>query len=170
MTRQIRLIVTFGSVAGRYGLAGEGLLALASASLAERAERMADGIPGCQAVHVYWPAWSGPGLGQRGSLLDGLARLGDGRVPALAETLALPACRGFRDGVQVIVTTDRALTAAGPSREGQRWVVLRASGFAGPARDEAPAKLPVEPWLGIDGPGCVPALLRGGWREARHGS
>ena len=56
MTRQIRLIITFGSVAGRYGLAGEGLLALASASLAERARRMADGIPGCRAVHVDWPA------------------------------------------------------------------------------------------------------------------
>jgi enediyne polyketide synthase len=76
MTRQVRLIVTFGSVVARYGLAGEGLLALASASLAERAERMADGIPGCRAVHVDWPAWSGPGLGQRDSLVEGLARSG----------------------------------------------------------------------------------------------
>jgi enediyne polyketide synthase len=76
MTRQIRLIVTFGSVVGRYGLAGEGLLALASASLAERAERMADGISGCRAMHVDWPAWSGSGLGQRDSLVEGLTRSG----------------------------------------------------------------------------------------------
>jgi enediyne polyketide synthase len=75
-TRQLRLIITFGSVAGRYGLAGEGLLALASGSLAERAERMADGVPGCRALHVDWPAWSGPGLGQRASLADRLASSG----------------------------------------------------------------------------------------------
>ena len=74
--RQLRLIITFGSVAGRYGLAGEGLLALASGSLAERAERMADGIPGCRALHVDWPAWSGPGLGQRASLAERLASSG----------------------------------------------------------------------------------------------
>jgi enediyne polyketide synthase len=76
MSRQLRLIVTFGSVVGRYGLAGEGVLALASASLAERAGRLADGISGCRAVHVDWPAWSGSGLGQRGSLVQGLARSG----------------------------------------------------------------------------------------------
>lgn len=96
MSRQIRLIVTFGSVVGRYGLAGEGLLALASASLAERAERMADGIPGCRAVHVDWPAWSGSGLGQRGSLVQGLARSGATTISVregsrlLLKTLATP--------------------------------------------------------------------------------
>ena len=74
--RQLRLIITFGSVAGCYGLAGEGLLALASGSLAERAERMADSIPGCRALHVDWPAWSGSGLGQRASLADRMARSG----------------------------------------------------------------------------------------------
>jgi enediyne polyketide synthase len=73
-TAQLRLIITFGSVAGRYGLAGEGLLALASGSLAERAERMSDCIPGCDALHVDWPAWSGPGLGQRASLAQRLER------------------------------------------------------------------------------------------------
>ena len=96
MRRQIRLIVTFGSVVGRYGLAGEGLLALASASLAERAERMADGISGCRAVHVDWPAWSNPGLGQRDSLVEGLARSGATAIGVregsrlLLKTLATP--------------------------------------------------------------------------------
>jgi len=92
MSRQIRLIVTFGSVVGRYGLAGEGPLALASASLAERAERMADGIPGCRAVHVDCPAWSGSGLGQRDSLVEGLARSGATTV-------------GVREGSQLLLKT-----------------------------------------------------------------
>jgi enediyne polyketide synthase len=96
MRRQIRLIVTFGSVVGRYGLAGEGLLALASSSLAERAERMADGISGCRAVHVDWPAWSGSGLGQRDSLVEGLTRSGATAIGVpegsrlLLKTLATP--------------------------------------------------------------------------------
>jgi enediyne polyketide synthase len=75
-TARLRLIITFGSVAGRYGLAGEGLLALASGSLADRAERTSDGIPGCDALHVDWPAWSGQGLGQRASLAQRLERSG----------------------------------------------------------------------------------------------
>ncbi|HEV2244593.1 MAG TPA: KR domain-containing protein, partial [Streptosporangiaceae bacterium] len=96
MSRQIRLIVTFGSVVGRYGLAGEGLLALASASLAERAERMADGISGCRAVHVDWPAWAGSGLGQRDSLVEELTRSGATAIGVpegsrlLLKTLATP--------------------------------------------------------------------------------
>jgi enediyne polyketide synthase len=94
--KQLRLIITFGSVAGRYGLAGEGLLALASGSLADRAERMADAIPGCRALHVDWPAWSGPGLGQRASLADRLAQSGASAIGVeegsrlLLKTLATP--------------------------------------------------------------------------------
>ncbi|MGO9500653.1 MAG: beta-ketoacyl synthase N-terminal-like domain-containing protein [Streptosporangiaceae bacterium] len=55
---RLRLIATFGSVAGHYGLAGTGLQAMASASLAQQAARLADSIPGCRALHVDVPAWS----------------------------------------------------------------------------------------------------------------
>jgi enediyne polyketide synthase len=72
----LRLIVTFGSVAGRYGLAGAGMLALASGTLAESAERLASGIPGCRALHVDWPAWSQTGPGGPGALSGELARAG----------------------------------------------------------------------------------------------
>jgi enediyne polyketide synthase len=75
-TSRLRLIATFGSVAGRYGLAGEALLALASGSLAERGERLAASIDGCRALHVDWPAWSGPGLGDRPGFAQSLARAG----------------------------------------------------------------------------------------------
>jgi enediyne polyketide synthase len=83
-TDRLRLIATFGSVAGRYGMAGESLLALASGSLAERAERLADGIAGCRALHVDWPAWAGADLGQRAGLAEDLERAGITPIPIAA--------------------------------------------------------------------------------------
>jgi uncharacterized protein (DUF58 family) len=120
------------------------------------------------------PAASGHAQLQK--LLDGLARLSDARTATLEQTLALPACRGFRDGVQVIVTTDRTLALLGksiPALEGQRWVVLRTAAFcpAGEGLEGAStSELPMRPWLDIDAVGHIPSLLRAGWREARHGS
>jgi uncharacterized protein (DUF58 family) len=108
-------------------------------------------------------------------LLDGLARLPDTPGPSLAETLRNPACRGFRDGVQVIVTTDSSLTGAGrvPAPDDrQRWVVLRAAAFS---NSPDPLLSPLValaqcPWLVIDCVASIPALLRGGWAEAKHGT
>ena len=108
-------------------------------------------------------------------LLDGLAKLPDRPGPVLAETLASPGCRGFRDGLQVIVTTDIAWAQLG--RQGcpdadQHWVVLRAAAF-GKLPTIAPAiqaDLPSRPWLLIEAPDQIPTLLHGGWKEARHGS
>ncbi|HTZ26865.1 MAG TPA: SDR family NAD(P)-dependent oxidoreductase [Streptosporangiaceae bacterium] len=94
--KRLRLIITFGSVAQPYGLAGEGLLALASASLADQAQRIAGNIPRCRALHVDWPAWSGPGLGQRDSLAGALASSGATAIPVtegarlLLKTLGTP--------------------------------------------------------------------------------
>ncbi len=75
-TPRLRLIVTFGSVAGHYGLAGASLLALASGALAESAERVASGIPGCRALHVDWPTWSQAEPGRPDALSGELARAG----------------------------------------------------------------------------------------------
>jgi uncharacterized protein (DUF58 family) len=115
------------------------------------------------------------GVRQVHRLLDSLARLADAPAPALAEILAGPACRGFRDGLQVIVTTDVAL--AGLGRTGidgeQRWVIIRAAAFAESDQGAPPkgnAGLPVRPWLWVDGRERLPGLLRGGWKEAVHGS
>ncbi len=126
-------------------------------------------------------AWSGqviaPVSGQQQlvRLLDGLAQLPDTPGPTLIETLAHPACRGFQDGLQVIVTTDRVLADTGlsPSAdEQQRWVILQTAAFRGPT-DSLPAPgdhLPVRPWLWIDAVERIPLLLRGAWKEAQHGS
>src|SRR5207253_50870 len=61
-------------------------------------------------------AWNGevfpPASGQRQlhRLLDSLAALSDTPQHTLADTLNSPACRDFRDGLQVIIATDAALT------------------------------------------------------------
>ncbi len=70
---QLKLIVSFGSVAGRYGMAGASLAALAGSALAERAERLSHETAGCRAVHIDMPALASAGLGGRAGLADELA-------------------------------------------------------------------------------------------------
>jgi enediyne polyketide synthase len=73
---QLRMIVTFGSVAGRYGLAGGSALALATGALAGRAGQLATAASNCRSLHVDIPAWSTQGLGDRPELADELAATG----------------------------------------------------------------------------------------------
>ncbi|QJW97045.1 DUF58 domain-containing protein [Frigoriglobus tundricola] len=126
-------------------------------------------------VGVAWggcdiPPASGPA--QLQTILDALAALPDDTPQPLAEVLACPRCRGFRDGLQVIVTTDRTHAHGGCgacAAEDQRWVVLRAGAFTD-AVDVAACNHCPTPWLSVESADAVPALLKGGWREARHGS
>jgi enediyne polyketide synthase len=78
---QLRFIVTFGSVIGRYGLAGQSATALASGAIADQGERLAAGCSGGRAVHVDWPAWSGGGLGGRADLTQALDLAGFAPMP-----------------------------------------------------------------------------------------
>jgi uncharacterized protein (DUF58 family) len=114
------------------------------------------------------------GSKQLNALLDALAKLPDSTGTPLRETMSGPACRSFTDGLQVIVTTDVGVSRAkdGPAEEHQRWVVLQAQGFLGVAAQPVakPARLPIRPWLSIDTPEHVPSRLRGGGKEALHGS
>jgi uncharacterized protein (DUF58 family) len=119
------------------------------------------------------------GSKQVNALLDALAKLPDTEGSSLVETMSSPACRGFTDGLQVIITTDVGATRAdsgGPVEEHQRWVILQAQGFVGTASlplgglTHPGSPLPIRPWLLIDIPEHVPPLLRGGWKEAQHGS
>jgi uncharacterized protein (DUF58 family) len=102
-------------------------------------------------------------------LLDSLAKLPDATESELVTTLASPICRDLHDGLQVIVTTDAAIAAIGRTcSERQRWVILKSSAFGGP--NTPSLDLPFVPWLWIESAQLIPTLLRGGWREARHGS
>jgi uncharacterized protein (DUF58 family) len=108
------------------------------------------------------------GTRQLQQLLDALARLPEQTGPALAETLRHPACRDFRDGVQVIITTDLRSNERQGLSPPTRWVVLRSAAFG--EGSTAPARPAEQPWLWIDSAERIPALLRGGWKEARHGT
>lgn len=122
-------------------------------------------------------AWGGheisPASGQSQSrkILDALAGLPDSTTLPLREVLSCPTCRGGRDGLQVIVTTDLTQFHRGCGtceRENQRWVVLESRGFGG--NIEASRGYCPTPWVRVDSPERVPVILRGGWREAQHGS
>ena len=172
MTRQIRLIVTFGSVVGRYGLAGEGMLALTSAALAERAVQMSDGIAGCRSVHVDWPAWSGPGLGQRASLVGGLSRAGAAALPVregsrlLLKALAtpdLPASVALHGRVGVPEPAAIAAETPAGTAPGRRFLEHVRLHYPGVEFVcEARLSLPTDPYLGdhrVDGMPVLPAAM-----------
>lgn len=112
------------------------------------------------------------GQAQLHRILDTLARLPAECEWSLAEVLACPRCRGFRDGLQVIVTTDltHAHGNCGTCQlEDQRWVILKTSAFTTTVENATCGHCP-NPWLLIDAIEAIPSLLKGGWREARHGS
>ena len=73
---QLRLIISVGTVASRYGLAGASLHALSSAVLGSRAGELAAARVGCQALRLDLPAWSSTGLGDRPELAEELAAAG----------------------------------------------------------------------------------------------
>lgn len=108
------------------------------------------------------------GMKQIHKILDTLARLPEASTLPLGAMLRQPACRGFRDGVQIVVATDAALaTLPGPTPgEDLRCVVLRAAAFG----ESSPAAFPWQPWLDVDRLDRIPQLLRSGWKEAQHGS
>ncbi|MFI6319956.1 SDR family NAD(P)-dependent oxidoreductase [Nonomuraea sp. NPDC050556] len=71
-----RLVVTFGSVIGRYGMAGESAYALANGALRAEVERLATQLPDSRVVHVDWSLWSGAGMGERLGVVEALLRAG----------------------------------------------------------------------------------------------
>ena len=106
---RLRLIITSGSVIGRYGLAGEGIGALVTGALADLAQRLAAASPGCRALHVDWPAWSSTGLGQRADLAERLA--GAGFTP-------LPVAEGSRQLLKLLATDELPARVAVHGRVG----------------------------------------------------
>ena len=79
--RRLRLLVTFGSVIGRYGLAGECHYALANGALRAEAERLATDLPGTRVLNLEWSVWAGAGMGERLGVLDSLLRLDVTPIP-----------------------------------------------------------------------------------------
>jgi enediyne polyketide synthase len=78
---RLRLVVTFGSMIGRIGLAGEAHYALANGALRAEAERLATRLPDCRVLHVDWSVWSGTGMGERLGVLRTLESSGIVPIP-----------------------------------------------------------------------------------------
>jgi uncharacterized protein (DUF58 family) len=123
-------------------------------------------------------AWAGgeiaPASGQLQlhQILDALAGLENSEARPVDEILACPHCRAFRDGLQVVITTDRCHAHGGCGvceAEDQRWVVLKSTGFSESQNHETCGECPTA-WLTIESPHAIPEQLKGGWREAKHGS
>jgi len=92
---QLKLIISFGSVAGRYGFAGAGLHALSRGALASRAAEIAATRPGCQVLHVDLAPWIGAGLGERPGLAAELSA---------ADTPAIDLAAGSRLLLKIMTT------------------------------------------------------------------
>ncbi|HUC21198.1 MAG TPA: SDR family NAD(P)-dependent oxidoreductase [Streptosporangiaceae bacterium] len=126
--RQLRLIISVGTVASRYGLAGASLHALSSAALADRAEELAADSADCQLLHLDLAAWSDTGLGERTELAEELAAAGTDvldlgvasrlllkvmSTPGVPRNLAIHGRVGGLPASPAPVITHAELTAAG---------------------------------------------------------
>ncbi|GGU98036.1 polyketide synthase [Actinomadura cremea] len=73
---RLKLLVTFGSIIGRAGLRGEGHYATANDRLAQLTREFAGRHPDCRTLCMEWSVWSGVGMGERLSVVEGLGREG----------------------------------------------------------------------------------------------
>lgn len=102
---RLRLLVTFGSIIARSGMAGEADYAVANEWLTRLTEQWQTQHPHCRCIATEWSVWSGVGMGQRLGRLDALAQAG---VDAMAPDQAVDVlCRMLDDPpprVAVVVT------------------------------------------------------------------
>ncbi len=174
---QLKLIISVGSLPGRYGLAGAGLHALGRGALASRAAEIAGGTSGCRAFHIDLPPWSDGGLGEQPELASRLAgaaiqsiRVSDASrlLMKIMTTAGLPqslAVHGRLDGLASVrppVITGDELAAAGLPRGGR---FLREVAVHYPGTElicSARLSLTADPYLGdyrIDGQLVLPPVL-----------
>ncbi|MDQ1745631.1 MAG: enediyne polyketide synthase, partial [Pseudonocardiales bacterium] len=90
----LRLLVTFGSIIGRAGLAGEAHYATANDWMAERTRAFGQAHPNVRCRCIEWSVWSGTGMGERLGVLDSLIRSGIEPIPTEA---GLAVCRRLVD-------------------------------------------------------------------------
>lgn len=75
------LIVGFGSIIARLGLAGEADYAVANDWMAVMLQRHQAAYPHCRTLTIDWSVWAGAGMGERLGTLDGLMRQGITPIP-----------------------------------------------------------------------------------------
>jgi NAD(P)-dependent dehydrogenase (short-subunit alcohol dehydrogenase family) len=111
----LRCIVLFSSVSGRFGRAGQVDYAIANEVLNKVAHSQAALRPGCRVVSINWGPWDGgmvsPGLKQE------FARLGVGLIPlkAGARCLVDELSSSDRDAVEVLIGDSLPVSPSVPS-------------------------------------------------------
>ncbi len=174
---QLRLIISLGTVASRYGLAGASLHALSRGALASRAVQLAAASIGCQVLHLDLPAWSAGRLGETPELAAELAAADCAKLdigvasrlllkimttPGLPRSLAVHGRVGRLAAVPAPVITAAELAAAGLPGGGRflREVAVHYPGIE--LVCSAALSLPVDPYLAdyrIDGMPVLPPAL-----------
>ena len=77
----LRLLVTFGSLIGRLGFAGEAHYGLANEQLVARTQAWGERHPRTSVLSIEWSAWSGVGMARRLGSLETLRRAGVVPIP-----------------------------------------------------------------------------------------
>ncbi|MEV6908420.1 SDR family NAD(P)-dependent oxidoreductase [Amycolatopsis sp. NPDC051071] len=161
-TESLRLLVTFGSVIGTHGMAGESHYALANGLLRAEARRWARRLPDCRVLNLDWTAWSGTGMAERMGAARALARAGATPIPVtdgtslLLRLLAAP-------GTPVNVAVHGRLGQDTPSTDSGRF--LRRIRVRHPDVEivaDATLSLRTDPWLDghrVDGLALLPAVV-----------
>jgi enediyne polyketide synthase len=104
---RLKLVVTFGSIIGRMGLAGEAHYAAANELLALRVGRLAAELPHCRCLNLEWSVWSGAGMGERLGATEALARAGVTPIPVEAGTDHLDRLLALAQPAGTVVVTGR---------------------------------------------------------------
>ncbi|MFC6868270.1 SDR family NAD(P)-dependent oxidoreductase [Haloechinothrix salitolerans] len=164
----LRLLLGFGSIIGRQGLAGQAEYCIANDWLRHDIEAWAQTHPHCRTHLLEWSVWSGVGMGVRLGVLDSLRRQGvqpigirEG-VDALRDVLADP-----HAPVTVLITARFPTTAtlhlaaeSAPLLRFGEHVRARVPGVE--AITEAELSLGSDPYLDdhrIDGTPVLPAVV-----------
>ncbi|WP_414944647.1 SDR family NAD(P)-dependent oxidoreductase [Amycolatopsis sp. cmx-11-32] len=165
---ELKLVLGFGSIIGRQGLAGQSEYCVANDWLRVELERWAAVHPSCRAHLLEWSVWSEIGMGVRLDVLDRLRRLG---IDPITPDRGVRAMTGVLDDpgspVTVLLTsrfpatpTLSAATPAGsPPRFAERTRV-RVPGVE--AVLEADLALGADPYLDghrLDGVPVLPAVV-----------
>lgn len=107
---QLKLLVTFGSIIGRMGLAGEADYALANEWLSHDTEKFQAQYPHCRCYSMEWSLWSGAGIGQKLGRVELLAD--QGISPITLDT-------GVKEFLRLINTPNLPVSIIITSRFGQ---------------------------------------------------
>jgi enediyne polyketide synthase len=164
----LRLVVTFGSVIGRTGLAGEADYAIANEWLARRCAELAASMPDVRWLNIEWSAWAGTGMGVRLGVLDGLVRQGLSPIPTDDGVATLMRLLATPDLPPTVVVAGRlpvtqTLTWEDTDEVGARFLESRLAHTPGiELVAEAGLSLGTDPYLAdhrIDGSPVLPAVL-----------